>query len=111
MEAERRNPQFDEIVNRLVAEDSSFDAATRTPFSWNTAARTALIVAAGLAWAGLSVLMVVWGWPGVLVAVLAIIASIMMGVRLSRGGALSQMRGRQTGGAKPTSDEGGPAPG
>lgn len=110
VEAERRNPQFDEIVNRLVAEDSSFDAATRTPFSWNTAARTALIVAAGLAWAGLSVLMVVWGWPGVLVTMLAVIASIMMSVRLSRR-VPSQMRGRQTSGEKPTSDEGGPARG
>lgn len=84
MDAERRNSQFDEIVTNLVADDPSFNAATRTPLTWNALARTLLLVLAALGWAGLSVLMVVWGWLGVLVTVPIVVAGFAIAVRLTR---------------------------
>ncbi|WP_164842737.1 DUF3040 domain-containing protein [Actinoplanes solisilvae] len=85
MEAERHNPKFDEIVTHLVTEDPSFGAATRTPLAWNRAARVAIIAAAAVLWAGLSVLMVVWGWRGALVAVPVVVAGVVIAVHLTRG--------------------------
>ena len=93
MEAERHNPKFDEIVTRLVAEDPSFEAATRTPLEWNKPARVLLFVLAALAWAGLSVLMVVWGWRGALVAVLGVAVGVVIAMRLTRGADTNRIAG------------------
>jgi hypothetical protein len=85
VEADPRNPKFDDIVTHLVAQDPSFGAATRTPLAWNRTARVVLVVAAGIAWAGLSVVMVVWGWRGALVAVPAVAVGVVIAVRHTRG--------------------------
>lgn len=95
VEGERRDPKFDEIVTHLVAGDPSFGEATRTPLAWNKAAQVALVVVAAIAWAGLSVLMVVWGWRGALVAVPIVVVAVVIAVRLAGGGGA----GAQTGNA------------
>nr|WP_221383241.1 DUF3040 domain-containing protein [Actinoplanes polyasparticus] len=86
VEDERRDPIFEEIVTHLVAGDPSFGEATRTPLAWNKAAQVALVVAAAIVWAGLSVLMVVWGWRGALVAVPIVVVAVVIAVRLTSGG-------------------------
>ncbi|MCO8277649.1 DUF3040 domain-containing protein [Actinoplanes sp. TRM 88003] len=96
MDAERRNAQFDEIVTKLVADDPSFETATRTPLAWDALARVLLLVVAALGWAGLSVLMVVWGWRGVLVTVPIVVAGFVVAVRLTRNGGASQAGDRTT---------------
>ncbi|KUL22819.1 hypothetical protein ADL15_47380 [Actinoplanes awajinensis subsp. mycoplanecinus] len=64
---------FDEIVARLVAESPSLAARPRRG-RLTRLMLTLLAVMVSLMWGGLSVLMVVWGLPGVLITCLAVAA-------------------------------------
>lgn len=79
--------RFDEIVEQLTTDDPRFRRLVQeAPRPLSREARTALLVLAGLIWALLSVLMVAWGWPGVMLTVLAMTgtASILATGRLIR---------------------------
>ncbi|MEU4560038.1 hypothetical protein AB0F72_16780 [Actinoplanes sp. NPDC023936] len=62
--------EFDRIIGRLADEDPMF----RAPRQLSRELLVALCVLGGLVWAGLSVLMVVWGAAGVVVTCLAVAA-------------------------------------
>ncbi|MFF0373965.1 hypothetical protein [Actinoplanes missouriensis] len=62
--------EFDRIIGRLADEDPMF----RAPRRLSRELLVALCVLGGLVWAGLSVLMVVWGAAGVVVTCLTVVA-------------------------------------
>ncbi|SNY25538.1 hypothetical protein [Paractinoplanes atraurantiacus] len=84
MEPPSRDPRFDAIVARLLAEDPSFGATTGAPFRWKSLAGVLLVIGAGLVWVALSVLMVVWQWSGVMVAVPSVVVGILVAALLNR---------------------------
>lgn len=73
---------FDEIVGHLEAEDPSLARPVRMiPRRTLTAV---IAVVAALTWAGLSVLMVAWGAPGVVLTCVVTAAAIGWGIRYDR---------------------------
>ncbi|MEV6344775.1 hypothetical protein [Actinoplanes sp. NPDC051851] len=78
MSARQTRREFEEIVRRLVDEDPAFGSVTpRLPL---------VLVAVGgvLLWAALSILMVIWGGPGVLLACVAVAVAAGVGIALTR---------------------------
>jgi fatty acid desaturase len=67
--------EFDRIVGRLAADDPKFSA----PRELTRQLLTVLAVVGGLVWAGLSVLMVIWGAVGVIITCVAV-AAFALGV-------------------------------
>ncbi|KUL22380.1 hypothetical protein [Actinoplanes awajinensis] len=74
--------EFDQIVARLTGEEVTPIRRTRKPLRTVTIASLAVI--AGLVWAGLSVLMVVWGAVGVLITGLVVAAAVATAVAMTR---------------------------
>jgi hypothetical protein len=75
--------KFDEIVAGLTAEHPDFgNPPTHT---WSRRMRASLSVLAAMTWAGLSILMVVWGWIGVLITVAVIAGVLAAGYARRRG--------------------------
>jgi hypothetical protein len=66
--------KFDEIVAELTAEHPGF--GNPPPLAWSRRMRASLSVLAAMTWAGLPILMVVWGWIGVLIT-LGVIAGVL----------------------------------
>lgn len=78
MSARDTRKQFDDIVGRLAAEDPALARPVRmVP---RRVLLTVLAVAAALIWAGLSVLMVVWGAAGVVLTCVVVATAIGVGV-------------------------------
>jgi fatty acid desaturase len=75
---EDKRRQFDEIVARLTAESPSLGKPPRR--RWRTPFLAVTLVVAALAWGLLSVLMVAWGWPGVVITCLVVAATVAVGV-------------------------------
>ncbi|WP_328474411.1 DUF3040 domain-containing protein [Actinoplanes sp. NBC_00393] len=73
--------EFDEIVGRLAAEEPSLARPVR--MIPRHVVLMVLATAGALVWAGLSVLMVVWGAPGVLLA--AVTVAVVAGLAIHRG--------------------------
>jgi hypothetical protein len=83
---------FDEIVKQLTTDDPEFGKLAReTPRALSRGARTVLLISGGLIWALLSVLMVAWGWPGVMLTVLAVAYTARV---LATGSLIGRERGR-----------------
>jgi hypothetical protein len=75
--------KFDEIVAGLTAEHPGLG---NPPISARSRRmRASLSVLAAVTWAGLSILMVVWGWTGVLITV-AVIAGVLAAAYARRRG-------------------------
>ena len=72
--------EFDRIVGRLAAEDPKFSA----PRTLSRQMLIALAVVGGLVWAGLSVLMVVWGTAGVVLTCAVVVAFALAVARWHR---------------------------
>ena len=74
--------QFEEIVGKLAAEDPSLARPVRmVP---KRVMLSVLAVVGALVWAGLSVLMVVWGAVGVVVTCVTVAAVVAVGVHRHR---------------------------
>jgi hypothetical protein len=69
--------QFDDIVGHLAAEDPALARPVR--MIPRRVLLTALAVAGALLWAGLSVLMVVWGAAGVVLTCVVVATAIAVG--------------------------------
>lgn len=74
--------QFEEIVGKLTAEDPSFARPVR--MIPKRVLLTVLAVAGAVVWAGLSVLMVVWGTVGVVITCVTVAAAVGGGVHRHR---------------------------
>ncbi|MBB2940398.1 hypothetical protein FB565_000102 [Actinoplanes lutulentus] len=72
--------EFDRIIGRLAADDPKF----AEPRTLTRQLLVALSVVGGLVWAGLSILMVVWGAAGVIVTCVAVVAFILGVLRWNR---------------------------
>jgi hypothetical protein len=70
--------EFDEIVGRLAAEEPSLARPVR--MIPRRVVLTVQAAAGALVWAGLSILMVVWGAPGVLLAAVTVAVVAGFGV-------------------------------
>ncbi|WP_229068295.1 hypothetical protein [Actinoplanes sp. DH11] len=73
--------EFDRIVGRLAAEDPAFAGPRQLSKEW----LLALAVLGSLVWAGLNVLMVVWGAAGVVLTCVVVVAVVLGGMRWHRG--------------------------
>ncbi|MEU4244718.1 DUF3040 domain-containing protein [Actinoplanes sp. NPDC026619] len=74
--------EFDEIVGRLTKQDPSL--ARPVHVIPRRLAVTLLVVGGTLIWAGLSVLMVIWGAVGVAITGLAAAVAIAVGIAVHR---------------------------
>ncbi len=74
--------EFDQIVARLTADDPSL--ATPRRHLPTRVTLTILAVVGALVWAGLCVLMVVWGAAGVALTCLAVVAAAATAAHLTR---------------------------
>ncbi|MEU4420257.1 DUF3040 domain-containing protein [Actinoplanes sp. NPDC024001] len=81
MSAKDTRREFDEIVGRLAAEEPSLARPVR--MIPRRVMVTMWAVAGALVWAGLSILMVVWGAPGVVLT--AATVAVVVGVAVQRG--------------------------
>ncbi|WP_328474863.1 hypothetical protein OHA21_16360 [Actinoplanes sp. NBC_00393] len=82
MSARDTRREFDEIVGHLTAEDPALARPVR--MIPRRVLLAVLAVVAALVWAGLSVLMVLWGAVGVLVTCVVVTAAIAVAVLRSR---------------------------
>jgi hypothetical protein len=78
MSARDTRKQFDDIVGRLAAEDPALARPVR--MIPRRVLLAVLTVAGALIWAGLSVLMVVWGAAGVVLTCVVVATSIGVGM-------------------------------
>ncbi|MEU4161999.1 DUF3040 domain-containing protein [Actinoplanes sp. NPDC026670] len=74
--------QFEEIVGKLAAEDPSLARPVR--MIPKKVLMTVLAVVGAVVWAGLSILMVVWGAVGVAITCVTVAAALGWGVRRHR---------------------------
>ncbi|WP_433796950.1 DUF3040 domain-containing protein [Actinoplanes sp. CA-252034] len=74
--------QFEEIVGKLAAEDPSLARPVR--MIPKRVLLSIVAIAGALVWAGLSVLMVVWGAVGVVITCLTVAAAVGLGIHRQR---------------------------
>lgn len=74
--------EFEEIAARLAAEDPSLTRPVR--MIPRRTVMIALALAGAVVWAGLSVLMVIWGAVGVVITCLAVVTAVGFGTAAHR---------------------------
>ncbi|WP_305785581.1 DUF3040 domain-containing protein [Symbioplanes lichenis] len=85
MAAKDQRRQFEDIVARLTADDPDFAETMRAGrSSLSTAARVTLAVAGAIVWGLLSVLMVAWRTPGVILTIAVVLVTLAVAITRER---------------------------
>jgi len=82
MGTEDKRREFDDIVARLTTDYPSLARMPGTP--WPRPVLISVLVAGALVWGVLSILMVVWGWRGVVLTAAVVLVVAAVGAYRSR---------------------------